>query len=122
MLLGEAAEIEVGKDIAQENQSPEAIVLQHIGRLAGATGLRAKMHVGKDQRVITRRIHIYVVSNQCYGAMKSALKSGHVNTEVPGPGEPGPAYLYFEAGGTYCSGNADPAPKKYCSICFTITS
>jgi hypothetical protein len=46
MLLGEAAEIEVGKDIAQENQSPEAIVLQHIGRLAGATGLRAQMHVG----------------------------------------------------------------------------
>jgi hypothetical protein len=29
---------------------------------------------------------------------------------------------YFDAGGTYSLGNADPSPKKNISNCFTITS
>jgi hypothetical protein len=30
--------------------------------------------------------------------------------------------LYFGVGGTYSFGNAEPSPKKNCSICLTITS
>lgn len=29
---------------------------------------------------------------------------------------------YFSTGGTYSLGGAAPSPKKYCSICLTITS
>jgi hypothetical protein len=31
-------------------------------------------------------------------------------------------YSYFCAGGTYSLGTAEPSPKKYCSICLTMTS
>src|SRR5271166_1452079 len=39
-------------------------------------------------------------------------------------GAPAPhtQFVGYEAGGTYSLGGATPSPKKYCSICFTITA
>ncbi len=48
----EASEVQVGKDVAKENETTEGSLLQHAGRIAGTTHLRAKMHVREDQRVI----------------------------------------------------------------------
>jgi len=47
----ESAEIEVGKDVAEQNQPPEGFTLQHSDRLARMAHIRAKMHVGQDQGI-----------------------------------------------------------------------
>jgi hypothetical protein len=37
------------------------------------------VQVGKDQRVVAMQIHDLVVAGECYGVMKCASKSVHIN-------------------------------------------
>jgi len=73
----QACEIEVGKNVAQQDQPLKPAVLQDQRRLAGMTGLRPQVQVRKDQRVVDRQIHISVVAGDCYGVIKIASKLVH---------------------------------------------
>ena len=77
VLFGETAEVQVREDIAQKNQSPKRILLEHAGGIVRAAAVRAEMHVGEDQRVIDGRIHTSVLAKECYGVMKIAQKIVH---------------------------------------------
>ncbi len=57
VLFFQAAEVEVGENVAEENQPAKSIFLQHAGGLTGAAAVRAQVHIGKDQRVVDGRIH-----------------------------------------------------------------
>jgi len=70
MFLGQPAEIEVGENIAQQDQASETILLQHASGLARAAGVRSQMDVGKDQRIVDGRIHTLFLARECYGTMK----------------------------------------------------
>ncbi len=48
----QASEIEVGKNVAQQNQAPILIFLQNAQRLARAAHVRAEVQIRQDQRVI----------------------------------------------------------------------
>ena len=56
MFFGETAEIQVGKNVSQQDQPPKAVFLQDTSGPMGAAGFRSQMHVGEDQRVIWRPI------------------------------------------------------------------
>jgi hypothetical protein len=79
MLFFEAAEIEVGKDVAQQNQSPIGILLQHVQRLARPAHVGAEVQVREDQRVelrlFGRRIHPFIISKDCYELMNWVLRN-----------------------------------------------
>jgi len=70
MLFGQAAEIQVSEDVAQQNQPLETIFLQHASGLASMAGVGAQMDVGKDQRIVNGRIHTLFLARKCYGLMK----------------------------------------------------
>jgi hypothetical protein len=74
VLFSETAEVQVREDIAQKNQSPKRILLEHAGGIVRAAAVRAEMHVGEDQRVVDGRIHTSVLAKECYGVMKIAQK------------------------------------------------
>ena len=79
VFFGQASEIQVGKDVAQQNQPLKAVFLQHACGFARVTGVRTEVQIGKDQRVVYRQIHSSVVTSQCYGVMKVASKLVHGN-------------------------------------------
>src|ERR1022692_3921613 len=81
VILGEAGEVEVGKDVAQQDQPLKTAFLEHAGGFAGVTGLCTEVQVGKDQRVVAMQIHNSVVTRECYGVMKCASKSVHIYHE-----------------------------------------
>src|SRR5208282_5778473 len=74
VLLSEAGEVEVGKDIAEQDQALETAFLEHARRFAGVAGLCTEVQVGKDQRVVGMQIHNLVVARECYEVMKCASK------------------------------------------------
>src|SRR5271170_1672241 len=75
VVLGQAREIEVGKNIAEKDQPVKEVFLQHASGFARMAGLRTEVQVGKDQRVVHGQIHSSMVAIECYGAMKVASKS-----------------------------------------------
>ena len=77
MVFGQAGEVEVGKNVAEQDQPLKSIFLQHARGFARMTGLRTQVQVGKDQRVVAMQIHNSVVATQCYGVMKVASKLVH---------------------------------------------
>jgi hypothetical protein len=82
MFFGQAREVEIGKNVAQQNQPPKPILLEHTRRLARVAGLRAQVQVGKDQRVVPVQIHTPVVAAECYGLMNTASILVHRVTTV----------------------------------------
>ncbi len=52
VLFFQASEIEVGEDIAQQDEAAILIFLENAQRLAGAAHVRAQVQIRKDQRVI----------------------------------------------------------------------
>jgi hypothetical protein len=58
MLLGEAGKVEIGKDVAQQNQPLKTILLEDSRGLVRMTGLCTQVQVGKDQRVAHVQIHV----------------------------------------------------------------
>src|ERR1700688_2412891 len=79
VLFSEAGEIKIGKNIAQQNQPLETILLEHARGFARMTGLCTQVQVGKDQRVVPVQIHIPVVAAKCYGLMNVASILVHSN-------------------------------------------
>ena len=72
VLLGKPGEIQIGKDVAQQDQALEAAFLEQTGGFPRMARLRAEVQVGKDQRVVDMRIHALIVAGNCYGVMNSA--------------------------------------------------
>jgi hypothetical protein len=58
VIFGEAGEIEIGKNVAEQDQALEAGFLQHASGLARMARVCTEMQVGEDQRVVHVRIHI----------------------------------------------------------------
>jgi hypothetical protein len=65
VLFGEAGEIKVGENVAEKDQAAEDVFLEHASRFPRMARLRAKVQVGKDQRVVHGQIHIPIVVRQC---------------------------------------------------------
>lgn len=57
MLFGEPAKVQVGKDVAQQDQSPEAGFLQKFQRVSRPAYLRSQMQVGNDYRIEVLFLH-----------------------------------------------------------------
>ena len=74
VVFGEAGEVEVGKNVTQQDHALEAVFLQHARGFTGMAGLCTEVQVGKDQRVVAMQIHNLVVARQCYEVMKYASK------------------------------------------------
>ena len=74
VLFGEAGKVEVGKNIAQQDQPLKTVFLQHPRGFARVAGFRTQVQVGKDQRVVDMQIHNLVLAIECYGVMKTASK------------------------------------------------
>ena len=78
----QASEIEVGENVAQQNEAAILIFLEHAQRLARAAHVRAEVQIGKDQRVISLRGDLrrvrrsaviaaprFIVAAECYEVM-----------------------------------------------------
>lgn len=72
MIFGQACEVEVGKDVAQQNQAPEARLSEQASSFPRMARVRAEVQVRKDQRVVGMRIHDSIVAGDCYGVINSA--------------------------------------------------
>jgi hypothetical protein len=57
VVFGEAGEVEIGKDVAQQNQPLKTVFFKHARRFSRVTGLCTEVQVGKDQRVVHGQIH-----------------------------------------------------------------
>ena len=75
VVFGEAGEVEVGKNVAQQDQPLKAIFLEDARGFAGVAGLCTQVQVGEDQRVVHGQIHNSFIARECYGLMKCASKS-----------------------------------------------
>src|ERR1035438_2227425 len=62
----QAPEIEVGKNIAEQNEAAIPGLLQDAQGLARAAHVRAEMQIREDQRVVNRRRHSPIVATPCY--------------------------------------------------------
>ena len=58
MVFFEATEVEIAKDVAEQNQTPEGIGLQHAHSVAGAAELRPEMQIGEDDGVYGLAVHL----------------------------------------------------------------
>ena len=57
VLLGQTAKIQIGEDVAQQDQSVETVPPQHTPGVIGAAYFRPKVQVGQDERVAKGRTH-----------------------------------------------------------------
>ena len=57
VLFGKAAEIQIGENIAQQNQSAKTVPPQHAPGVIGAAYVRPEVQVGEDERVANGRTH-----------------------------------------------------------------
>ena len=57
VLLGQAAEVEVGEDVAQQNQPLEVGRLQELERRSGLADLRTKMQIGNNDGIEAVSLH-----------------------------------------------------------------
>jgi hypothetical protein len=48
VFLGEAPEVQISKDVAEQDQTAKAVFLEHAQGIAGTTGFRTQVQVGKD--------------------------------------------------------------------------
>src|SRR2546421_3633480 len=74
VLFFEAAEIEVGKNVAEQNEAAILIFLENAQCLARTAHVRAEVQIRKDQRVIGLRVmdlrdHALIVVKKCYELM-----------------------------------------------------
>jgi len=72
MIFGQPREVEIGKDVAQQNQAPEACFLKQAGSFPRMARFRAEVQVGKDQRVVGMQIHDSIVAGDCYCVINTA--------------------------------------------------
>lgn len=57
VFFGQAAKVEVGEDVSQQDQAAESVFPKNAGSRACLAAIRTKVHIGEDQRVVDRQIH-----------------------------------------------------------------
>ena len=57
VFLGEPAKIQVGKNVAQQDEAAKPTLPQHGRSIVSAAEVRTEMQVGEDERVVERRTH-----------------------------------------------------------------
>jgi hypothetical protein len=57
VLFGQAAEIQIGEDIAKQNQPAKTVPPQHSPGIVSAAYVRTEMQVGEDESVVNGRTH-----------------------------------------------------------------
>lgn len=72
MIFGQAREVEIGKDVTEQDQALEASFLEQSGSFPRAARFRAEVQVREDQRVVGMRIHGRIVADDCYGGINTA--------------------------------------------------
>ena len=72
VIFRETGEIEIGKDVAQQDQALEAGFFEQRGGFPRMARFRAEVQVGKDQRVVGMRIHDWILARDCYGVINVA--------------------------------------------------
>jgi hypothetical protein len=65
VILVEAGEVEVGEDIAQQDEPVKTALFEQIGSFPRMARFRAEVQIRKDQRVVGMRIHGLVVARDC---------------------------------------------------------
>jgi hypothetical protein len=75
----QAAEIEIGENVAQQNQSAVGVLAQDVRCLARPAYFRAEMQVRQDQRVVNTDAHAPIISKDCYEVMN--IKSPGVTAQ-----------------------------------------
>ena len=74
--LGEAAEVEIAEDVAEEDEATEAQALKKLERFARATHLRSEMQIGEDHRIYSRRgLHTSIGHKRRLGFGQRGVKS-----------------------------------------------
>ncbi len=63
VFASEAAKVEIGKDIAQQNQPAIAVCLQHVERLLCPTHFGPEMNVRQNDGVVRRPTHALVMQH-----------------------------------------------------------
>jgi hypothetical protein len=76
VFAGEAAEVEIGEDIAQQNQSAVAVRLQHLKRVLRSAHFGPKVNVRQNQCVVHRPNHALVMQHRRREHDESAMKNG----------------------------------------------
>ena len=74
MLFFQSPEIEVGKNIAQQNKAAILILLENAQCLVCAAHVRSEVQIRKDQRVVALGVmdlrgHALIVAQKCYEVM-----------------------------------------------------
>ncbi len=74
--LGEAAEVEIAKDVTEKNETTEAQALKKVERFARARHLRSEMQIGEDDRIYSRRgLHASIGNKGALGWGQHPMKS-----------------------------------------------
>ena len=71
VFFGQPGEVQVRKNVAEQNQPLKTACLQHSRGFARVAGLCTEVQIGKDQRVIDMQIHNLFVARECYGVIKA---------------------------------------------------
>ena len=75
MLFFQATEIQIAKDVAQENKPAKGSFFQHRERGFGTAYFRAQVQIGENHRVETRDIHAFYIQKSCYSIMNLGSKT-----------------------------------------------
>ena len=76
MLFLQAAEVEVGEDVAEEDEAAEECLFEDARGVAGAGNFCAEVQVRQDERVVDRQVHASFLVHSCYGMMKEGPPGG----------------------------------------------
>ena len=66
--LGEAAEVEVAEDVAEQDEAAEAERLEELQRFVRAAHLRSEVEIGEDHRIHIHGLHASIGSEVTLGA------------------------------------------------------
>ena len=69
VLFFKPGKIQVGKDIAVQDQTPILMFLQNTHSTARAAHIGAEVQIRQNQRVVDMRAHDSIVSKDCYRVM-----------------------------------------------------
>jgi hypothetical protein len=76
MFFFETSEVEVGENIAEQNKAAISCLFQNAQRLASAAHVRAEVQIGKDQRVVKLRRHVFNCRRRVLRGNELAINRG----------------------------------------------
>jgi hypothetical protein len=75
VLFLKAPEIQIAKNVAQEDEPAKGSFFQHCQRGFGTAYFRTQVQIGKNHRVETRSIHAFCIPKSCYSSMNLGSKT-----------------------------------------------